>query len=79
MAMYDFGGGKDSLLSNYIEYHLASGEADKENSSGGSLFGKTCTNKKNDADTTSESSISLGTILFILFCIIGLYLQIKYY
>ena len=79
MAMYDFGGGKDSLLSNFVEFHLASGEADKETGSGGSLFGRSCANKKNDADTTSERSLSPGTILFLLFCIIGLYLQIKYY
>ena len=78
MAMYDFGGGKDSLLSNYIEYHLASGEADNKNSSDGAMFGGNCSGKAAGSSTASDSSITWKTVVFVLFCLLWLYCEIKH-
>ena len=87
MAMYDFGGGSNSPLSNFTEFHLAGGAAGAKSSSAGAV------NRTGDSDTAEEttpqggyagssaasgSGLSTGTVLFILFCVIGLYLQIRY-
>ena len=78
MAAYDFGGGKDSLFSNFTEYRIVSGEAD-----GGNGAGKTASagNRSGMAASSagSGSGVTLGTVIFILFCIIGLFLQLKCY
>lgn len=88
MAMYDFGGGSNSHLSNFTEFHMTGGTAGEKNSSVGTAKGSDnsdgpeemtpqCANAGSTA--ASGSGLSAGTILFILFCLIGLYLQIRYY
>ena len=73
MAQFDFGGGRDSLLSNFTEYQIVSGEADAENRSGKNRSGRAA------SSAGSGSGVTLGTVIFILFCIIGLFLQLKCY
>ena len=87
MAMYDFGGGSHSPLSNFTEFHLVggaaggkSGSAGTVNSSDGSDADEPMTPQggKPGSAAASGSGLSMGTVLFILFCVIALYLQIRY-